>query len=37
MRSLEQHEPTFTLGQLLPLRVPTKVVYKRALNHWADE
>jgi hypothetical protein len=37
MRSLEQHEPTFTLGLLLPLRVPTKVAYERALNRWAVE
>jgi hypothetical protein len=37
MRSLEQHEPTFALGQSLSLRVPTKVVYERALNRWANE
>jgi hypothetical protein len=29
------HGPTFTLGQFLSLRAPTKVVYERALNRWA--
>jgi hypothetical protein len=28
------HRPAFTLGQILPLRVPPKVVYERALNRW---
>jgi hypothetical protein len=28
------HGPAFTLGRVMSLRVPTKVVYERALNRW---